>query len=142
MDHYENPQNVGSFDKEDPKVGTGTTFLMYFSNFAALCRESRWRCPDPWTDMKTARASGGVENKLCFRSVRTLRQSADTILTCAVGCCCAGLVGAPACGDVMKLQIKVSDDGKIEEAVFKVPHFPFMVECSISSPNFNRRLQC
>jgi len=30
-----------------------------------------------------------------------------------------GLVGAPACGDVMKLQIKVSDDGVIEEAKFK-----------------------
>merc|ERR1711871_1637483 len=30
-----------------------------------------------------------------------------------------GLVGAPACGDVMKLQIKVSDDGTVEEAVFK-----------------------
>ena len=30
-----------------------------------------------------------------------------------------GLVGAPACGDVMKLQIKVSDDGVIEKAVFK-----------------------
>ncbi len=30
-----------------------------------------------------------------------------------------GLVGAPACGDVMKLQIKVSDDGIIEEAKFK-----------------------
>ena len=30
-----------------------------------------------------------------------------------------GLVGAPACGDVMKLQIKVSDDGVIENAVFK-----------------------
>lgn len=30
-----------------------------------------------------------------------------------------GLVGAPACGDVMKLQIKVSDDGKIEDAKFK-----------------------
>jgi len=32
----------------------------------------------------------------------------------------AGLVGAPACGDVMKLQIKVGEDGKIQEAVFKV----------------------
>ena len=31
-----------------------------------------------------------------------------------------GLVGAPACGDVMKLQIKVNDDGVIENAVFKV----------------------
>lgn len=30
-----------------------------------------------------------------------------------------GLVGAPACGDVMKLQIKVNDDGTIEKAVFK-----------------------
>jgi len=31
----------------------------------------------------------------------------------------AGLVGAPACGDVMKLQIKVGEDGTIQEAVFK-----------------------
>lgn len=31
----------------------------------------------------------------------------------------SSLVGAPACGDVMKLQIKVNDDGIIEEAVFK-----------------------
>lgn len=30
-----------------------------------------------------------------------------------------GLVGAPACGDVMKLQMRVGADGKIEEAVFK-----------------------
>ena len=30
-----------------------------------------------------------------------------------------GMVGAPACGDVMKLQIKVGDDGVIEDAVFK-----------------------
>ncbi len=30
-----------------------------------------------------------------------------------------GMVGAPACGDVMKLQIKVSDEGVIEEACFK-----------------------
>lgn len=52
IDHYENPRNVGSMDKEDNNVGTG-------------------------------------------------------------------LVGAPACGDVMKLQIKVSDDGTIEDAKFK-----------------------
>ena len=31
-----------------------------------------------------------------------------------------GLVGAPACGDVMKLQMKVGADGVVEEAVFKV----------------------
>mgnify|MGYP001223317889 FL=1 len=30
-----------------------------------------------------------------------------------------GMVGAPACGDVMRLQIKVSDDGLIEDAKFK-----------------------
>ena len=52
LDHYENPRNVGSFDKADTNVGTG-------------------------------------------------------------------MVGAPACGDVMKLQIKVNDDGIIEDARFK-----------------------
>jgi nitrogen fixation NifU-like protein len=52
IDHYENPRNVGSLDKEDPNVGTG-------------------------------------------------------------------MVGAPACGDVMKLQIKVNQKGIIEEAKFK-----------------------
>ena len=52
LDHYENPRNVGSLDKEDPNVGTG-------------------------------------------------------------------MVGAPACGDVMKLQIQVDDDGIITDAKFK-----------------------
>src|SRR4030088_204413 len=52
LDHYENPRNVGSLDKNDPNVGTG-------------------------------------------------------------------LVGAPACGDVMKLQIRISDDGVIQDAKFK-----------------------
>ena len=52
LDHYENPRNVGSMDKSDPKVGTG-------------------------------------------------------------------MVGAPACGDVMRLQIQVGDDGVIEDAKFK-----------------------
>ncbi|HHC72900.1 MAG TPA: Fe-S cluster assembly scaffold IscU [Thiotrichales bacterium] len=52
LDHYENPRNVGSFDKDEPNVGTG-------------------------------------------------------------------MVGAPACGDVMKLQIKVNDQGVIEDARFK-----------------------
>lgn len=52
IDHYENPRNVGSFDKEDPSVGSG-------------------------------------------------------------------MVGAPACGDVMRLQIKVSPEGIIEDAKFK-----------------------
>jgi nitrogen fixation NifU-like protein len=52
IDHYENPRNVGSLDKNDDTVGTG-------------------------------------------------------------------LVGAPSCGDVMKLQIRVSKDGVIEDAKFK-----------------------
>ena len=52
IDHYENPRNVGSMDKESKEVGTG-------------------------------------------------------------------LVGAPACGDVMKLQIKVNNSGVIEDAKFK-----------------------
>ena len=51
IDHYENPRNVGTFDKGDDSVGTG-------------------------------------------------------------------MVGAPACGDVMRLQIKVNDDGIIEDAKF------------------------
>jgi nitrogen fixation protein NifU and related proteins len=52
IEHYENPRNVGSFDKDDPSVGTG-------------------------------------------------------------------LVGAPACGDVMKLQLKINEQGVIEDAKFK-----------------------
>ena len=52
IDHYENPRNVGSFDKNDPTIGTG-------------------------------------------------------------------MVGAPSCGDVMKLQIKVDEDGIIRDARFK-----------------------
>jgi nitrogen fixation NifU-like protein len=52
LDHYENPRNVGSFDKADDQVGTG-------------------------------------------------------------------MVGAPACGDVMKLQIRVNEQGVIEDARFK-----------------------
>jgi Fe-S cluster assembly scaffold IscU len=52
IQHYENPQNVGKMNKDDPDVGTG-------------------------------------------------------------------IVGAPACGDVMKLQIRVNEDGTVREAVFK-----------------------
>jgi nitrogen fixation NifU-like protein len=45
------------------------------------------------------------------RNVGTLDKGDDTVGT--------GLVGAPACGDVMKLQIKVGVDGRIEDAKFK-----------------------
>jgi nitrogen fixation protein NifU and related proteins len=45
------------------------------------------------------------------RNVGTLDPAADNVGT--------GLVGAPACGDVMRLQIQVSDDGVIQDARFK-----------------------
>lgn len=45
------------------------------------------------------------------RNVGTMDASADNIGT--------GMVGAPACGDVMRLQIQVNDDGIIEDAKFK-----------------------
>lgn len=45
------------------------------------------------------------------RNVGTLDQTDESVGT--------GLVGAPACGDVMRLQIKVGDDGVIEDARFK-----------------------
>ncbi len=45
------------------------------------------------------------------RNVGTLDKKDDTVGT--------GLVGAPACGDVMRLQIKVSEDGTISDAKFK-----------------------
>jgi len=45
------------------------------------------------------------------RNVGTLDKSSSDVGT--------GLVGAPACGDVMRLQIKVTDDGLIEDAKFK-----------------------
>jgi nitrogen fixation NifU-like protein len=44
-------------------------------------------------------------------NVGTLDKNADDVGT--------GLVGAPACGDVMRLQIKVGDDGVIQDARFK-----------------------
>ena len=45
------------------------------------------------------------------RNVGVLDKEADNVGT--------GMVGAPACGDVMRLQIQVNDDGVIEEAKFK-----------------------
>ncbi len=45
------------------------------------------------------------------RNVGTLDKNAEDVGT--------GMVGAPACGDVMKLQLKINDDGIIEDAKFK-----------------------
>jgi nitrogen fixation protein NifU and related proteins len=52
-----------------------------------------------------------VEHTENPRNVGTLDKSDDNVGT--------GLVGAPACGDVMRLQIKVGDGGVIEDAKFK-----------------------
>ncbi|MBS0185776.1 MAG: Fe-S cluster assembly scaffold IscU [Proteobacteria bacterium] len=49
-----------------------------------------------------------------------------------------GLVGAPACGDVMKLQIRVTDDGVIEEAKFKT----FGCGSAIASSSYVTELLC
>ena len=46
-----------------------------------------------------------------------------------------GLVGAPACGDVMKLQMRLGPDGKVEEAVFKVAPTPETAQLG-PSPRF------
>jgi nitrogen fixation NifU-like protein len=45
------------------------------------------------------------------RNVGTLDKNAEDVGT--------GMVGAPACGDVMKLQLRINDDGIIEDAKFK-----------------------
>ena len=45
------------------------------------------------------------------RNIGSMDRNADDVGT--------GLVGAPACGDVMKLQLKITDDGIIEDAKFK-----------------------
>src|SRR5688572_7457549 len=45
------------------------------------------------------------------RNVGTLDKNADDVGT--------GLVGAPACGDVMRLQLRITEDGVIEDAKFK-----------------------
>ena len=50
------------------------------------------------------------------RNVGNFGTSADVKTRKDVGC---GVVGAPECGDVMQLQIKVGDDGKIQDAKFK-----------------------
>src|SRR6201994_4839829 len=64
-------------------------------------------------DRKTAMAYSDkvIEHYENPRNVGTLDKNDDTVGT--------GLVGAPACGDVMRLQIKVGDDGKIQDAKFK-----------------------
>ncbi len=49
-----------------------------------------------------------------------------------------GLVGAPACGDVMRLQIKISDDGIIEDAKFKTFGCGSAIAVARSSPSGSR----
>ncbi len=82
VQHYENPRNVGSLDKNDDNVGTVRPRFVVVCSYG-LC---------------------------CF---------SPNLFDCCLIPNNQGLVGAPACGDVMKLQIKVGDDGKIVESKFK-----------------------
>lgn len=99
IDHYETPLNVGSFDKKLAEVGTGELTHL-------ALRPQRFR----------SRPTDQTQAKVGVQPLRTARLVPDA----SEG---PGLVGAPACGDVMKLQIKVKD-GKIEEAVFKAKPKP------------------
>ena len=94
IDHYESPQNVGSFKADRKDVGTG-------GKPCCLLIRSRPTEPAP-------------PRPHPFQHVQMILGAANDTFAMS-----PGLVGAPACGDVMKLQIKVKD-GKIEEAVFKV----------------------
>jgi Fe-S cluster assembly scaffold IscU len=65
----------------------------------------------PWNRRFFAYHSNVLDHYNNPRNVGSMNKSDPSVGT--------GLVGAPACGDVMKLQIKVNDDGTIEKAVFK-----------------------
>ena len=72
----------------------------------ALTSRRRERGEQPWRTA-TRSSSTARTRATSARSTRTTRTSGT------------GLVGAPACGDVMRLQIKVGDDGVIQDAKFK-----------------------
>lgn len=61
------------------------------------------------------------------RNVGTLDANAQDVGT--------GMVGAPACGDVMRLQIRVNDAGVIEDAKFKTYGCGSAIACRRSSPS-------
>lgn len=61
------------------------------------------------------------------RNVGTFGKSKDVKSDRQIG---VGIVGAPECGDVMQLQIKVSDDGVIEDAKFKTYGCGSAIACS------------
>ena len=114
VEHYENPRNVGALDKNDTSVGT------------VSCA--------PWACLLLFSFDSGVQVRehSTVESYRT-QQSCTYIAFCSIFNCgfvitdrariplssFQGLVGAPACGDVMKLQIKVDENGMITESKFK-----------------------
>ena len=120
IDHYENPRNVGSFDKSDDSVGTGMVGAPACGDVMKLQIKVN---PDTGVIEDARFKTYGCGSAIASSSLvtewvkgKTLDQAAALKNSEDVG---TGLVGAPACGDVMKLQIKVGADGLIEDAKFK-----------------------
>jgi nitrogen fixation NifU-like protein len=106
VEHYENPRNVGSLDKNDASVGT-----VRYSLFRA--------CPSR-EEFCGARRNASSRSFAVYHislSLLNVVLSSHARFTNLISL--QGLVGAPACGDVMKLQIKVDDEGRIVESKFK-----------------------
>ena len=83
--------------------------------------EGRHRSEDRRSGSATERAPGRTDDGIQRQGTRPLLEPAQRRLASPkdepnVG---TGIVGAPECGDVMKLQLKISDDGVIEDARFK-----------------------
>ncbi len=68
-------------------------------------------------------------------SIITRIRATSALLTTATTASAAGMVGAPACGDVMKLQIKVNNEGIIEDARFKTYGCGSAIASSSRLPN-------
>ena len=101
------------------------------------------KADDVGTGMVASHGRGLEMIGACAAGLRTelIAQAKLATWSCLRTRCLAGLVGAPACGDVMKLQIKVGEDGKIQDAVFKVHDLgmlanhskrPFGFACSLT----------
>ena len=114
IDHYENPRNVGSFEKGDETVGTGMVGAPACGDVMKLQIKvgADGRIED--ARFKTYGCGSAIaSSSLVTEWVkgRTLDKEDPNVGT--------GLVGAPACGDVMRLQLKISDEGVIQDAKFK-----------------------
>ncbi len=114
IDHYENPRNVGSMPKDDPNVGTGIVGAPACGDVMKLQLKISDEGVIQDAKFKTFGCGSAIaSSSLVTEWVKgmTVDQADPTVGT--------GLVGAPACGDVMKLQIRVDEAGRIAEAKFK-----------------------